>query len=243
MAAARPRLWEVDFLRGLAVIAMIFYHSSWDLSQLAGWDFDVTRGGWLLFAQGIGGSFALIAGISLALAASSGGFSRRVFLKKSLRRGGLIFLLGGGISLASFLFARESWVVFGILHLLGFAIAAGAFFAHRRKGVALLGAALAFLGGWLVSGKVVEGPWLIWLGIVQEGRAMLDFYPVLPWFGATLLGIAAGELLFPRGVRRFSLPEVPGKEGICWLGGRSLLIYFLHQPVIVGLLWGVEVLG
>ena len=93
--------------------------------------------------------------------------------------------------------------------------------------------------GWYVDKLVVSFPWLIWLGIKQEGVYMVDYYPILPWFGLALLGIFVGYTLYPQGVRRFSLPNLaslPPLRGLRFLGRHSLLIYVIHQPILIGLL-------
>jgi uncharacterized membrane protein len=68
---------------------------------------------------------------------------------------------------------------------------------------------------------------------------MVDYYPVLPWFGLALLGIFTGYSLYPQGVRRFSLPDgsaFPPFQALRFLGRHSLLIYVIHQPILIGLL-------
>ena len=66
---------------------------------------------------------------------------------------------------------------------------------------------------------------------------MVDYYPLFPWFGVALLGIFAGESLYPAGMRRFDLPDwsrVAIVRGLRFLGRHSLLIYVTHQPVLIG---------
>jgi len=59
-------------------------------------------------------------------------------------------------------------------------------------------AGLACLGlGVYLNRLIVPFPWLIWLGINQSGRYMVDYYPLLPWFGVALLGIFAGRPFMP----------------------------------------------
>jgi uncharacterized membrane protein len=68
---------------------------------------------------------------------------------------------------------------------------------------------------------------------------MVDWYPVFPWFGAALLGVFVGFTLWPGGRRRFDLPDLSQTapvRGLAFLGRHSLLIYLVHQPVLLGLL-------
>ncbi len=40
------RLWEIDLLRGIAIIMMVIYHLMWDLRGLGGYDINVNSGFW-----------------------------------------------------------------------------------------------------------------------------------------------------------------------------------------------------
>ncbi|MFS8542500.1 MAG: DUF1624 domain-containing protein, partial [Limnochordales bacterium] len=64
---AGPRLWEIDALRGMAVVAMVFYHAMWDLSFAGVYPHDVGQGGWRLVARGIAATFLLLVGVSMTL--------------------------------------------------------------------------------------------------------------------------------------------------------------------------------
>lgn len=66
-----------------------------------------------------------------------------------------------------------------------------------------------------------------------------DYVPLLPWFGVVLLGIFAGQQLHRPRVTRL-LRMVNGAHGairaLAWAGRNSLLIYLVHQPILMGLL-------
>ena len=71
---------------------------------------------------------------------------------------------------------------------------------------------------------------------VPTGFHSLDYYPLLPWAGLFLFGVALGKLRL--GIQKAH----PGDQPV-WArpftaaGRRSLEIYLLHQPVLIGLLW------
>jgi uncharacterized membrane protein len=62
----------------------------------------------------------------------------------------------------------------------------------------------------------------------------------LPWFGVVLMGIFFGNLLYSDSARRFQLADISffsGIKVISFLGKHSLLIYLLHQPLIIAVLY------
>jgi uncharacterized membrane protein len=235
------RLWEVDTLRGIAIVLMIFFHFVWDLDHFAGYEVNVLSTPWQTFARSIASLFIFVMGVSLTLsynrAKQQAGHSA-LFIKY-LRRGGQIFGLGMVITVATYFFFRgRGFVIFGILHLLGASIILAYPFLRYSKWVSLLAGLLAIGAGIYLDGLVLLFPWLIWLGVKQAGIYMVDYYPLLPWFGVALVGVFAGYTLYPQGISRFTLPDLaqvfPIRE-LRFLGQHSLLIYLIHQPILIGL--------
>jgi uncharacterized membrane protein len=96
-----------------------------------------------------------------------------------------------------------------------------------------------FLGG-LVENFTVDFPWLIWLGLTPAGFQTLDYFPLLPWFGVTMLGIFMGNIAYPGYRRKYNLIDLSNQQLISALelmGRNSLLIYIVHQPLLVFLLY------
>lgn len=197
-------------------------------------------GPWQIFARGIATTFIFVMGVSLTLshARLSQQTERSDLFMKYFQRGAKIFGWGLLITVVTYFFIGRGFVIFGILHLLGFSTVAAYPFLRYRKGLNLL-AGLGLIGlGLYLNTLVVSFPWLIWLGLKQAGRYMVDYYPVLPWFGISLLGVFAGYALYPHGTRHVRLPnlaEIPPVRGLRFLGQHSLLIYLVHQPILIGL--------
>jgi uncharacterized membrane protein len=106
------RWGALDAARGLAVLAMVGFHLTWDLGHFGyidpsiPWSAPVKATGHV-----IAFSFLFIAGLSLVLAHRAG-FRRDGFL----RRLGLVAGAAAAVSLGTFAVFPSAWVFFGILH-------------------------------------------------------------------------------------------------------------------------------
>ncbi|MDF0589748.1 heparan-alpha-glucosaminide N-acetyltransferase [Candidatus Methanocrinis natronophilus] len=244
LRASRPlRYWELDLLRGVAVAMMILYHALYDLDYFSGPDIlDVRSGIWPSFALATASIFLLLVGVSLSISSARTRISGWDFLRRSIRRGAIIFSWGVAITFTTFLLLEEGYVLFGILHLIGATIVLSIPFIRRPLLALLLGLA-AISAGIFLRQFSFETPWLLWLGFVPLGYYSVDYFPLLPWSGVVLVGIFLGGRLYPHGKRGFQIPDLssrtPARE-ISFLGRNSLLIYFLHQPLLIILM---ELLG
>jgi uncharacterized membrane protein len=158
--------------------------------------------------------------------------------QKYLLRGLQLLGLGMIITVVTYFLVGSGFVIFGILHLLGLSTILAYPFLRSRW--ASLVAGLIVIGLSVPLRQLLSpDPWLLWLGVRQIGRFMLDFYPVVPWFGVALLGAFVGFTLYPEGTRRLALPNLSHLtpvRGLTYLGQHSLLIYLVHQPVLLGIL-------
>lgn len=220
---------------------MVFFHFMWDLDYFGLTTQDIGSAPWQRFARAIGGTFIFVMGVSVALRAERPGVGRWL-----VRRGLTLLGLGLVISFATAAFAGDAWVRFGILHHAGLAmLVAIPFVKARWWWNAAFGAGLFGFGLWLNT-LTAPFPWLLPLGVPQAGVAMLDYYPLLPWFGVMLAGLAAGQVNYRAGIPRLRLPDLtytPAARGLGWLGRHSLAVYLIHQPVLIGLLLAARAAG
>lgn len=233
----RPgRVPAVDVARGVAVAAMVFYHFAWDLSELRLIETEVTQEpGWRLFARVIAASFLLLAGIGLAL-----GHPDAIRWRPFLRRLGTVAGAALLITAATAVAYPQSYIFFGILHAIALSSLLAVPLTQAPAWVAALAAGLAWAAPAVLTGLAVfEIPALAFLGLAGHPPVTNDWVPLLPWSGFAFAGVAAGKagrrLLAGR-----SRPLPPGPAGaLAWAGRHSLVIYLLHQPVLLGLLAGL----
>ena len=231
----QPRFWEIDGLRGLMIVLMVVYHLIFDLAFFGALNFNLDNIIWRWFAGFIAGSFLLLVGISLTLSAHR---RQNQTFRHHLKRGAFIF--GGGllITLVTYILTPDLAIVFGILHLIGLAIVIAYPFLNFKFGN-LIGGFVAIIAGIYLSQFNVDFPWLIWLGLTPADFASLDYYPLLPWVGIVLIGIALGNIFYPQGQRKLKIADRSGYEvvkNLSFFGRHSLLIYLLHQPILIAIL-------
>lgn len=235
------RLWEIDALRGVAIFMMVVYHLLWDLASLGGYDITLRSGFWSYWQNVTASLFTGLVGLSLTLSYSR---ERRSHPNGSLWpkyviRGLTIFTWGLVISVVTYLaLGADYYVRFGILHLIGLSIILAYPFLHiRRNWLNLaLGLVLILLGP-AIQGLRLDLPILEWLAPTPGSG--VDYAPLIPWFGRVLIGIFLGRLLYPGGQRRFSLADHSNLALIRLLrllGENSLLIYLIHQPILLATL-------
>ena len=230
------RFWEVDAARGVAIIMMIVYHSTYDLDTLGGYDIQSTTGQWALFADVTAGLFLFLVGVSLAISRARTTLTGWSLFRKYLARG-LRILVYGVVLTFVFLALGMGVVAFGILHLIGISIILAYPFLRLRFTNLVLGALIFVAGQYILAqGLDSQSIWLLPFGIVPEGVIMPDYRPLLPWFGVVLIGLFFGNLVYG-GRPAVTEDEAPlPARPLLPLGRNSLLIYLIHQPIIIALL-------
>jgi uncharacterized membrane protein len=230
----RDRIWEIDFLRGLSIILMVGYHLLYDLGAMAGvksllgFTTDLSTPAWLAAQYFFAGLFVVLSGISSTL---SRGNVRRSFKLIA------VALLVTGVT---FVYNRAATVHFGILHCLGVSILIYGLALEKAGALTCATASAAVLGLSAVlpialRSVTVQFDWLLPFGIHSPGYSSFDYFPLLPWFGIFLAGVALGKSAYApkRSLIRRRLPVT----FINFAGRHSLLIYIVHQPVILAVLY------
>lgn len=231
----RSRLDVVDLARGIALLAMFVFHFAYDLSYFGLIETHVpSEPGWRWFARLIAGSFLTLVGISLVLATRHG-LNHRAYLKRLA----MVVAAAALVTLGTFVFMRQSFIFFGILHQVALASVLALPFL-RLPVMAVAGTAvLVFALPHLVSHPLLDEPLLAWLGLSQVPIATADFVPVFPWFGCVLGGIILARLGLPAleasRLGRWRAGALPTRIAV-WGGRHSLLVYLVHQPVFIGAL-------
>jgi len=240
----KDRYTLIDILRGLAVIAMIVYHTMWDLVYVHG----LALGNWadrplwrVLFQAAIRWSFVLLSGFCFQMG------------KKHWKRGLTVF--GGGviITLVTMVVMGDYAIHLGVLTFLGsamlltipahklfknipcwlgFAVSLGLFLVteHLALGYVGIGTYRYYLPFGLYANYFTA-----WLGMPSWSFYSADYVPLFPWLFMFWMGYFAYSA-FKKWNWLKALSCVRCKP-LEWIGRNALLIYMLHQPVVYGVLW------
>lgn len=227
---AAARLPGLDALRGLALLAMIAYHFGFDLRWFGLARFDLEHDvAWIAARSAILGSFLLIAGASLVLAARRPAFLHRYLLHLARIVGAALL-----VSLASYLAFPATWIRFGVLHAIAVSLVLALPLVERPRAALVLGV-LVVVAGIVASHRAFDATQLAWIGFMTHRPATEDYVPLFPWTGLLFVGVALGHALLRAPHVLAPLARLP--RALRWLGRHSLATYLVHQPTLVALLW------
>lgn len=217
---------------------MAIYHFFFDLNYYSFTHFDFNQDSfWLGFRALILSLFLGLAGVSLVLATVHGFNPRRFF-----RRLAWLAACALTVSLSSRMLFPDSWIFFGVLHFILVASLLGLAFVRLYWANLGIGSLLV-LAGVTLQHPLFDQPWMQWAGLMTHKPVTEDYVPLLPWFGVVLLGMFIGKLFLRSGWNK----RLSGWHGdhvsarlLALAGRHSLLIYMVHQPVLLGLLWAAS---
>jgi uncharacterized membrane protein len=235
MSKPNNRLWELDALRGMMILFVVFIHFSFDLDYFLG--IDLVKNPVLQFIMDyFGVTFVILSGLCATIGS------------RPVKRG--LWVLGGGaiislVTTAMYLlgFVDKGIIIyFGVLHCIGSCMILWPLFRKApAPAVLILGLIFAAWGLYMRHHVRVDFPWLIAFGFIPHHFVSSDYFPLLPNFGYFLMGAFLGKVLYKDKVSL--LPGVNERHFLVrfftFFGKNSLLIYLLHQPILAGLvgLW------
>lgn len=235
----KERYYLLDGLRGITLLSMVAYHGMFDLVELYGvpvsW-FWKTPG--YVWQQSICWTFIILSGFCWRLGRSP------------LRRGLMISGCGLVITAVTFIFMPSEKILFGILTFIGAAMlaliplskvlewipawsglvcSAGLFFLTRNVNKGWWGFENIRFGR--VPTVFYQGKIMTFLGFPEVGFFSGDYFSFVPWIFLYLCGYFLYDMVMHYDlVQRFLRCHAGFLE---WVGRHTLLIYMLHQPVLM----------
>jgi len=226
--AETGRVWLIDALRGVAMLLMTVFHALVDIRDFFGFaDVRYYEPPLLYIGRSSALLFMFISGISCR------------FSKNNTKRGVRVLLCGMAITVATYIFVRDLYIRFGILHFLGAAIIIAGLseklkIKERYRQIALwVAIPSAVLAGLVFSGMRTDIPFLFVIGIITPSFISYDFYPLFPWMGVFLAGYSIGALVVLNRAKLASIRKSRISSAFCAFGRYSLIYYMLHQPALI----------
>lgn len=242
------RYYELDYWRGLAVLGMVAMHVSWVVSFLSSLQLGTPFRLWAdipltMLGRASAVSFLLLVGISGALSywrRQQAGHTSTQLERYFLKRGLFILSLGMIITLATWLVVPESYIRFGILHLIGVGVICIPLLMERIMRVVVAGFLL--VAGWIAQSLGPVHEILVLAGQYPPGFQAQDHWPITPWLLVIIIGVELAHWLYPQGQRRVRWHVSKGMLSqnavlsvLVLIGQWSIWIYMLHVPVIVAI--------
>ena len=218
----------LDCARGIAVIAMVIYHFTWDLSFFGIIETKVnTSAFWRGLARFIAGSFLFLSGISLYFAHKNG-----IRWTHFLRRFGIIAGAAALVTLVTWYQFPDSYIFFGILHCIAVSSVIGLIFVRVHYAFAFIVALVTFALPFVFTNTFFDVPILAFIGLRTLPIRTNDFVPLLPWIASFLTGIGLAQIAHRFDFKSlFNVPRLLTKP-LSFLGRYSLIIYLIHQPIL-----------
>lgn len=217
----KNRIWEIDFLRGIAFICMVYDHVMYDLNSIFGVRIHTID----IIGDFSAVLFMILCGISTTLS------------RNCLKRGALVFgaamLLTAVTWTVDTLFNMRLIIVFGILHLLGIAMILSYFVKKLPNVLIIIISTVIYLLS-IPFDKIKNiGNALFVFGIHDYTFYSSDYYPLVPFLAFVFIGIVIGKLLYKDKTSLF--PFNIGKNPLSFIGKHSLILYLIHQPIVLAI--------
>jgi len=244
----KKRIWEIDVIRALAVIGMVYFHFLFVLNYLNIHNFQLFEGPLEILGNIVRNGFFMVVGIGMVISLQRYQSNKKPltgYYKKEIRKATSLILLGGVITVLSLIFTPEKVVRFGVLSFIGTTI------------ILLLPLARSF---WLLSiltigvlliehnyGKTLQIESLLGyiIGFYPRYWPSLDYFPIIPWCASISGGGVLAYLFFKDGDRRYPFFQKPFffLKPFVWIGQKALLIYLTHLPIILLIALAIDKTG
>ena len=229
---SKKRYDLIDSIRGFAVINMVAFHALYDIFIIYGDGSAFTNSFFAVWER-----FIIISGVSFN------------FSKHTVRNGIIVSLCGFVVTAVTAIAIPSQVVWFGILNLLGISMLICSALKDLFNAIpTVVGAILSFTLYAVTYGvptgyigflgiPIIELPsflyeykYLSFLGFRSYDFVSSDYFPIIPWLFMFVFGIFLWRIIKKIKWEKYFYFKIPILNVI---GRYSLIIYLLHQPVIM----------
>ena len=221
------RVYEIDVLRGFAIVLMVIFHFSYDLTIFRYVQIDFLNDPyWITFRVIIVSIFLSMVGMSLYIS-----YHKKIHIGKLIRRSKILILASLVISIGTYLTFPNQWIFFGIIHFVLIASIIGVFFVRIPFIALIVGIVIIYLSYMDLIHLNFLMEWV--RDILKLPYQTMDLVPLFPWIGVVFIGI----YLQYKNLFGFKFYKSKTKDILSYLGKYSLFIYLIHQPILFGGFW------
>ncbi|MBR3039571.1 MAG: DUF1624 domain-containing protein [Lachnospiraceae bacterium] len=244
----KERLHTLDTIRGLAILGMFFIHVSFFIPDILGVDLPYEGSfGYEMFCQAVRITFIFLSGFCCRMS------------RNPLKRGLIVSLCGLIITVVTLFVNPEEPIIFGVLTLIGASMLLSTLFRNVIRAKNAPAFFFVFLALFLLTVRIHYGyigiyahPIVhlpkVWyqapkplcyltafFGIPGKGFFSSDYFPLIPWFFIFMSGYSLKAWIFEK-IKEKKFMKFRW-EPVSFMGRYSLWVYFIHLPVILGILY------
>ena len=232
----------LDLLRGTAIIAMIIYHSVYSMAYIFNIQIAYSWLSTLEILKPVSLVFIFICGISTR------------FSRSNLKRGFLLLLVALTITAVTLLIMPNEVIYFGVLHMLALSILLFVLCRPLLDKINPFIGMIIFAVVFVLTLHISEGylgienifklnislyfystSFLFPIGLQNVNFISSDYFPLIPYFfifiSGTYLGVYLKRGSYPKFLNRRTIKPIE------FIGRHSLIIYIMHQPIIIAIIY------
>lgn len=223
------RIYNLDKIRGLTIISMVLFHLMYNINffrEISWYNETLLNKVWQL---SIALSFFIISGITSTLLSAN----------KNIKRGLKTSIVGLLISVATYIFAKDQFIVWGVMNGLGLSMIIGGLLNNNRifsKNMILIFLLIFTFTYNIPRNSLIDVSFfnhlyeknIFPLGFPSDKFVSADYFPIIPWIFAYFSGISLGSFLHEKNFyNKYGTDNLLAK-----IGRYSMPIYLIHQVIL-----------
>ena len=230
------RLERLDIFRGIAIVLMVVFHLNYSLVNIFSMEMlNFSEDFWYIIWKIAANIFILVAGFSFFLSENK---NPKKIVKKYFGYSVILGIIAVWISFITFAFFPTEYIRFGILHFFSLWFVLLIFFRKLGYYNFILWSIIIIYWAFLIP--IIENQQLYWLWFTYLGFTSADYYPIFPYMWVLLLWYSLWKIFedykynkFLKTHRKLNISE----KFLVYISKKSLIIYLIHQPIIIGSLY------